>query len=204
MMPITRPAALLLALLLGACASVPPTTPSLDWERRQLQLAALDHYTASGKIALRATDQAESGSLLWQQAGAATHIRLSGPMGLAVTTVDSDGEVLELRRGDDYSRWRLDDPAITRGSSWDLPLGALAFWLRGIPAPGLAVAELQLDGADQLPVMFRQDGWTIRYGNFSVFGDYVLPTRIEAQRDGSSARIIVREWRDLSGHAQQP
>lgn len=194
-----RPAAaLLLGLLLVACAGTPPTPPSQDWAQRQGRLTALDHFTASGKIALRSKDQAESGSLLWQQVGPATHIRLSGPMGLAATTVDSDGQVLELRQGEEYSRWRLDDPAIAPGSGWDLPLGALAYWLRGVPAPGLALQELQLDPQGVLPVMFRQDGWTVRYSDFAAFQGYTLPTRLEAHRHDSSARVILREWRDLS------
>jgi outer membrane lipoprotein LolB len=199
-----QPAAtLLLTLLLAACASAPAVMP-VDWEQQQARLAALDHFTASGKIALRSADQAESGSLLWQQAGRATHIRLAGPMGLAATTVDSDGEVLELRQGEEYSRWRLDDPAIAPDSTWDIPLGALVYWLKGMPAPGLAVEALQFGPQDGLPVMLRQDGWTILYGDFASFQGYMLPTRLDASRQDSSARIIVREWRDLSAHDHQP
>jgi outer membrane lipoprotein LolB len=196
-------AALLLALMLAACASAPSVAP-VDWEQQQARLAALDHFTASGKIALRSADQAESGSLLWQQAGNATHIRLAGPMGLAATTVDSDGEVLELRQGEEYSRWRLDDPAIAQDSTWDIPLGALVYWLKGMPAPGLAVEALQFGSNDGLPMMLRQDGWTIQYGDFATFQGYTLPTRLEARREDSSARIILREWRDLSAHDRQP
>lgn len=203
MSPARAAATFLLSLLLAACASA-PSVPPVDWEQQQTQLAALDHFTASGKIALRSADRAESGSLLWQQAGRATHIRLAGPMGLAATTVDSDGDVLELRQGEEFSRWRLDDPDMAPGSTWDIPLGALVYWLKGIPAPGLPVEALQFGPQGGPPVMLRQDGWTVRYSDFANFQGYLLPTRLEAQRENSSARIILREWRDLSAHEQQP
>ena len=73
-----------------------------------------------------------------------------------------------------------------------------------MPAPGLAVEALQFGPQDGLPVMLRQDGWTIHYGDFASFQGYMLPTRLDAHRQDSSARIIVREWRDLSAHDHQP
>ena len=195
---LARGAALLSLLLLAACAGTGPVQTTGDWQRQQALMASLSHFTASGKIALRTAEQAETGSLLWQQLGQATHIRLSGPMGLAATTVDSDGEVLEVRRGEDYSRWDLDRAAAEGRATWDLPLAALAHWLKGVPAPDLPIETLDLDVNAGLPRRFVQDGWEVSYQDFDEFQGFTLPTRIEASRDSTRSRIILRQWKDLS------
>ena len=188
----------LAALVLAACAAPTPKPTTGDWSQQQSTLHSLTHFSASGKIALRTAEQAENGSLLWQQMGDATHIRLSGPMGLAATTVDSDGRVLEVRQGEEYSRWDLEDAELRGQRTWDLPLRAMVHWLKGVPAPGLPVENLELDALAGLPRQFTQDGWVVSYKRFDDFDGFTLPTRIDASRDSTSARIILRQWKDLA------
>ncbi|TDG12398.1 outer membrane lipoprotein LolB [Seongchinamella unica] len=189
----------LLLLAMSGCAGLPGPAPGeQSWQRHREQLQQLSHWTASGKIALRTPDQAESASLLWQQMGESSHLRLSGPMGISATTVDSDGRLLEVRQGEDYSRWDLDDPGLGAEHTWDLPVRSLHHWLKGIPAPEAPVESLLLDEAGQLPQQLQQSGWTIDYQQFSSFGDYLLPTRLQLSRGATKARIILREWGDLS------
>ena len=188
----------LLLLVLAGCAGMPkPESGDQAWQSHRDQLLRLSHWTASGKIALRTAEQAESASLLWQQVGEASHLRLSGPMGISATTIDSDGKQLEVRQGDDYSRWSLDDPALGGERTWDLPLRSLHHWLKGVPAPESPVESLVLDAAGQLPQTLQQLGWTIEYQQFSSFGDYLLPTRLEVSRGETWARILLRDWDDL-------
>lgn len=187
-------------LVLSGCAGQSQQVPGEEsWQAREAQLARLDHWTASGKIALRTAEQAESASLLWQQMGEATHLRLSGPLGVSATTVDSDGHQLEVRQGDDYSRWNLDDPNLAQPGGWDLPLRSMHYWLKGIPDPDLAVESLQLDEPGQLPQLLQQQGWTVEYQQFSRFDDYRLPTKLRVFRGETQARILLRNWADLTG-----
>ncbi|MEH6587713.1 MAG: lipoprotein insertase outer membrane protein LolB [Halioglobus sp.] len=186
-------------LVLAGCAGQPQQGPGEEsWQAREDQLTRLDHWTASGKIALRTAEQAESASLLWQQMGEATHLRLSGPLGVSATTVDSDGHQLEVRQGDDYSRWNLDDPNSAQPGGWDLPLRSMHYWLKGIPDPDLAVESLQLDELSQLPQQLQQQGWTVEYQQFSSFGNYHLPTKLRVFRGETQARILLRNWTDLA------
>ena len=189
----------LLLLVLVGCAGIPgPESGNQAWQKHRDQLLQLSHWTASGKIALRTAEQAESASLLWQQMGKASHLRLAGPMGVSATTIDSDGEQLEVRQGDDYSRWNLDDPALGGERNWDLPLRSLHHWLKGVPAPESPVESLVLDDAGQLPQRMQQLGWTIEYQQFASFGGYLLPTRMQVTRGETRAKILLREWDDLA------
>ncbi len=184
-------------LLLAGCAGMgrPPLPANAqEWAQRQALLGALTHWTASGKIALRTAQEAESASLRWQQSGADTHLELSGPLGVAATTVDSNGEYLAIRRGEEYQRWSLSDPELGEANHWDLPLASLHYWLKGIPAPGAPVQDLALDPATQLPQKLQQQGWTVEYQAFAQFGPYQLPTRLQVERDSTRARILLRDW----------
>ncbi len=185
-------------LLLAGCAGLPePPIKDASFEARRATLEQLEHWTASGKIALRTAEQAESGSLLWQQVGKSTHIRLSGPMGISATTIDSDGHQLEIRQGENYSRWSLDDAQVKKTGGWDLPLISLHHWLKGIPDPDLVVESLELDEEKLLPKQLQQQGWTVEFQQFGRFGNYQLPTKLQATRGDTSAKILLRDWRDF-------
>lgn len=187
-------------IYLSACAGLQPAEPNQDWARHSQQLMQLQAWQVDGKIALRTPEQAESATLHWQQQETSTHIRLSGPVGFNLTTLDSDGSVLEIRQGDDVSRWQLDDPATYRDAPWQLPFNALHYWLKGVPAPQLATDAIAMDASGQLPASISQQGWTVDYTDFAQFGPYLLPTRLRLQNKDTSARIVIRRW---SGFASQ-
>ena len=189
----------LVVTLLAGCAGLPkPESGSQAWQDHRQQLEQLSHWTASGKIALRTPEQAESASLLWQQAGEASPLRLAGPLGVSAPTIDSDGKQLEVRQGGDYSRWNLDDPTLGSERSWDLPLRSLNHWIKGIPAPDSPVEALQLDEEGQLPKQMQQQGWTVEYQQFARFDGYLLPTKLQVYRGETRARILLREWGDFA------
>lgn len=184
-----------LLLFLTACAGMPKTEPTPGtWKAQQERIEAISYFTASGKIALRTTGQAESASLTWQQLGKSSHLRLSGPMGLSATTVESNGKQVVIRQGDETRSWDIDDPQLQYVQGWNLPLGALQYWLKGVPSPILELELLQLDPAGELPQSLQQQGWRVEYQEFASFEGYILPTRLELSREETSARIILRSW----------
>jgi outer membrane lipoprotein LolB len=191
-----RAAALLLLLLLGSCAapvSREPGGTQRDWAQHSALLAQLERWTASGKLALRTRDYAESASILWQQSGSHSAVQLSGPMGLNATTLESDGRLLEIRQGEEHRTLDLSSPDAA-GQGWELPLTALPHWLKGLPAPGLAVETLELDESHALLHTLVQDGWEVRYESYGRFSDITLPTRLQIARGDTSARVIIRDW----------
>lgn len=183
-------------MLLAACAGQvqPPVAPP-DWAGQRAALERLDVWTATGKVAVRAADTSESGSLAWRQRPGRTDIRLSGPVGVGTTTISSDGETLEINRGGERQVLDIATPgALARATGWDLPLAALPYWLRGLPAPTPARHALELDPESRRPLLLQQDGWQVRYRDFQVVGRLLLPTRLEIFRDDTRARVVIRQW----------
>lgn len=188
-------AAMLLALLLNACAAQPRSVIESSWEEHQARLEALTHWDATGKLALRTSELSESASLEWRQQGPSTTLQLSGPLGVNATTVYSDGANLVIRQGEDTHTLDLSDPLeFERRTGWDLPLQALPHWLKGVPAPKLAVQYLELGQDPTLLQTLQQDDWEVRYEQYAPFDRYRLPTRMTIRRATTTVRVIIRSW----------
>lgn len=188
--------ALVATLAVTGCATrgdLPGTGP--EWRQHVDALNHLDHWQASGKIALRTAERSESGSLSWEQRDNETHLRLSGPVGLNTTTVHSDGRTLEVRDGSGTTqRWDVSTPgAMVRSTGWDLPLDALPYWLKGLPAPHTA-APLDMQFENNRARAFTQRGWRVEYEEYRQFGDLTLPTRLRISRGDTRARVLIRDW----------
>jgi outer membrane lipoprotein LolB len=189
---------LAVSLLVTSCADIvkqAPNTP--NWNQHVEQLSAVTRWNASGKLAIRTETQSESASLSWQQNGDNTHILLTGPLGLGATSIDSDRNTLQVRRDGDTKIFDISSAAASEAAmGWDLPLQELPFWIRGLPSPNAPV-EAQVFQQNVLQQL-QQQGWTITYENYALFDHLTLPTRVTIERNDTRARLIIRDWSDLS------
>jgi len=184
---------LCLCLGLTACATAPIPVAEQPWQQRSKHLAALENWSARGKIALRSGQQSESAGLDWHQQGRDTRLQLAGPMGLQATEIYSDGRELLIRRGEELTRLDISTPdAVRLHTGWDLPLQALPYWLKGLPAPKPRASSVEV--AEDLLQRLEQDGWTIRYERYQRFGAYLLPTRLSIERGDTRARVVIQSW----------
>jgi outer membrane lipoprotein LolB len=186
----------LLLLLVAGCTGLDQREPtSAGWQAHNQQLATLQQWTASGKLAVRTANAAESAGLVWQQHGQDTHLQLSGPLGVGATTIYSDGQRLDIRQGDEHRTLDISTPdAIRLNTGWDLPLTALTHWLKGVPSPDSKVQKLALDPETDLLQTLQQDDWEVRYEKYEQFQGFTLPTRLQIQRDTTRAKVIISNW----------
>ena len=183
--------------MLAACAGQQPRPPAAgSWEEHSAGLQAFNRWTAEGKIALRSPEQSESASMRWQQDGASSRLSLSGPLGAGATSLYSDGRSLVIRQGEEVTTWDLasETTILEEKTGWDLPLLALRYWIKGVPAPGLPVQGSEQGPEPALLQVLRQDGWVIRYEDYADFGQFTLPTALRLQHQDTSLRLIIRTW----------
>lgn len=184
-----------LALLAGCTGLAEREPTSADWKAHRAQIAELQRWTANGKLALRTADASDSASMVWQQRGRDTHLQLSGPLGMGATTIESDGQQLDIRRGDEHQTLDISTPdAIVLNTGWDLPLHALAYWLKGLPAPDIDIQQIALNDQTQLLQSLQQDGWDIRFEKYGQFQGYILPTRLQVERGATRVKVVIAQW----------
>jgi outer membrane lipoprotein LolB len=178
---------LALATLIGGCAPARIPPPD-DW---QAHIAAVESRTAwelQGKIGLRSTEEAGSAFLSWQQHGEQYRLVLSGALGLGRLVLDGDGSGVSWVGRDGRTGRHADAEAlIAELWGWNVPVGALKYWVRGIPDPRLPVSGARLvDGAAN---SFSQADWTIAPQGFQDVDGLRLPTRVRI--DGAEAVLTV-------------
>ena len=181
-------------VIMAGCASQPGPTPDPDWSRHSAELAQLESWELEGKLALRTSEGSESANITWQQQQRRSLLRLSGPLGSQATHIDSDGDTVEIRRGDQRETWDLSQP-VTGPMGVDLPLRALPYWIKGIPAPDLPIDTMTVTRELELLENLSQEGWRIDYQEYDLFQGLMLPTRMQRERGDTRVRLIVRKWR---------
>ncbi|MDX1588035.1 MAG: lipoprotein insertase outer membrane protein LolB [Oleiphilaceae bacterium] len=203
---------LVLAALIQGCVSAPPppdqdhsrTRPD-DWPQRQEQRTAFDEWTLQGKIAVRQSDRNDTGVVReWQQSGEAFDLTVSSSfMGMGTTRLTGTPEFLVITTPDGKKLVSQDPEALIREAlGWELPIASLAYWVRGVPAPG-ADYELYFDDQGQLGYVL-QSGWEIYYENYAPLEEdqdgsassraMELPRRMTASHEDALVRLVVTQW----------
>ena len=170
---------------------------ALDPDHQVAVLAdGMGGYNAGEVASAMATTFVKTELGRWLQEGGVSRLILSGPLGVAATSFYSDGRSLVIRQGEDVTTWDLQSETaiLERETGWDLPLLALPYWIKGMPAPDLDVQGSEPGPDPALLHMLRQDGWEIQYESYADYGRLTLPTRLQLRHNDSTLRLVIRDW----------
>ncbi len=190
-----RFAAVLVAILASACATVEKPAGNIGWPERRAQLQSLDDWSLKGRIAVAAGTEGFSGGMNWRQQGSRAEIALRGPLGGSALHIRVDAAQYEVT---DERGTQLDGDEARRfieerlGSDSPLPIHELRYWLVGAPAPGTPFSETMTESG-RLAVL-EQSGWSVRFDRFRAVGDMALPERLELTTGGLRLRVAISDW----------
>jgi outer membrane lipoprotein LolB len=191
--------AFVLPLLLAACVPAVRTkgdAAQLDAQRaREQQLAGADHWTLQGRLSISdGNGGGGSGSLTWKQDGERYTFEIRGPAISGANfrlTGGPEGALLEgLREGP--LRGPDAEALMRKALGWEVPLSDLRAWVLGLRADSGA-AELDF-GADRLPSLLLQDGWTVDYREWDATHQPPLPKKVFAQKLPYKVRLSIESW----------
>jgi outer membrane lipoprotein LolB len=180
-----RYAALLLVVMLAACATQGPTGP-VPAPPAAMQPAA-QAFAAEGRISVHYGEQSLSGKFAWTHAPQRDELGLATPLGnqLAQIVRDPSGVQLTNSRQERYSA--PDVESLTEAQlGWRLPLAGLTDWVQGRSREVSATASR--DGAGRL-LQLREAGWVIDY---SYAGAASLPQRLILNYPGAEQALEIR------------
>ena len=163
-----------LALLLGACALTPESTP----------LPALakvpEAFEMSGRIAVRNGQQNEIAKLRWTHARDSDRWVVSSPIGNEVARISADGEGALLEQAGAPAQRAPSFAALTRQLlGVAIEPRELAEWLHG---------QAPRDAA----------GWTVTLDERQAAGDVEIARRMTATRGPVTVRLVVDDYRPLA------
>ena len=163
------------------------------YEQRQARLSQVDEWILEGRLAVSDAEDGGSGQLRWRHAEHHVRMDFHGALGRGAWRLEADPAGAELTFADGR-RSRADsvDALVRAEIGWPVPVESLAWWVRGLAAPGgFPVRELDEEG--RLSEL-QQDGWAIEFGRYGAVGDEQLPMRMTARQDGRTVKLAVRKW----------
>jgi outer membrane lipoprotein LolB len=164
------------------------------YRERAARLSAIEQWGFSGKLSLDDGEQGGSGSLRWSTGPASTMLDFRGALGrgawqLLITPAEA---VLTEADGNVYAAPGVEGLVHDR-IGWVVPVDALAWWVRGLEAPG-DVDAAELDAEGRL-LRLEQLDWEIEFSRYRAFSGESLPARLEARRDAYRVKLAVGRWR---------
>lgn len=168
--------------------------PEQVWRQRAHQLLTLHSWTLTGRIALRADEEAWHASVYWRQRGEHYQIRIRGPLGMGAIELAGGPEGVVLRTSKD-ERHAADAPEqlLREMTGWTMPVSGLRYWLLGVSEQDAAIDGMQLDVGGRLESL-RQAGWAIAYLRYDQIDGVQLPAKLYLESSRVSARIVINHW----------
>lgn len=197
---------------LTACASR-PSLESLAVVKLNNNLAQLQKWKLSGKIAWITASERKSAYINWQQDLENMQFDLSNLVGINLASLNYDGQIARLKAdGKEYQ-----DPSpsflIYKTTGWSVPLEPLSSWVKGAATSQGRQSNKTAASNNQQIIRYenglikqikanceRCDQWTIdytEYDNVSIGEDeYQLPKQISMFNSASQATIKIRisQW----------
>ena len=179
-------AALACAVVLVGCATPADPLPSGE-------AGELDRFGLDGKVSWRAPDQRGRASLIWNEAPPRTRLVISGPFGAGTAVLEESAEGARLDLGERTARDIDAARLLERELGLRLPVREVRDWIRGRPSTEAAVVTAR-DDAGRI-VALEEAGWSVRFDRYTVVDGFLLPGRVDMEREGYRLRFVATRWR---------
>lgn len=190
--------ALLFALLIGGCAQV-TERPDRDeltqlWLEHQQQVGQITNWDINGRIGIRTAEKSGTASLFWRQQGASYEMRIVAPFGQGTYILTGSPSRVQMSGPDELllTAGTAEELMLT-GLGWSVDLQGLRYWVRGLPQPENAFADLELDGEGRLDSL-RQSGFNIDIERYATVETYTLPEKLLIKNGELQLKVLINQW----------
>lgn len=194
-----RPFALLFAIILSGCSTVPEVAPERSesqkqqlWSQYQEQRQKLVNWSLEGRMGLRVPGDSGSLSVEWLQKDSAYTIYLDGPLGQSIARIEGNESGVLLEASGKRHSGQNPEQLLYQLTGWDLPVSSLRYWVLGLPVPSYD-AKVQLNNDGQASLI-SQLGWTVEYVKYKEVPEGVMPFRMKVSQGDIQVTLVVSRW----------
>ena len=190
--------------ILSACISindipVEDNQVNQDIETRNKQVAALNEWTITGKIAFINSQQRQSATLYWQknETEKTESLNLSTLFGIKVLELEQrqDNFTLEVD-GNVYDTQNL-DALIYSLTGLNLPTRAMNHWLKGLAF--LPTDKIVYHAKTQLPQSltsrYNNKVWQVKYSKYHHIEQFQLAKQLTIIQGDLRIKIVIHSWK---------
>ena len=198
----------LICLSLVSCATIeeqptqeplikePATTEPPNWLAEQKKRQKIKIWEIRGRLGVQTENNGGSVDITWKQSEQEYSIRLIAPLGAGNYLILGNDEYADVRFPDGRKE-TIDnvDQAFASTLQVDLPVTAIRYWLRGLPAKGLPVTSISWNNKGLIN-RIKQSGWNVEMKKYTG-AKILLPHSIYLSRDDDpelDIRLVLRQW----------
>jgi len=185
---------------MGGCVSVSPAP--------ELPALGTHVFLLDGKLSIRrmAYDAQNPGTprpgkrtsvslnFRWREYTEGFDIQFWGPFGQGRSHLVGTPQQVELTTPDGHTHYATDlESLMQRWLGWSLPVGVLRYWVRGLPAPALELADIERRESGDI-LGFQQLGWILKFQDYTETQGRRVPGRVIAKHGGTRLILVNRAW----------
>lgn len=198
---------LCLPVLFSACAttrngtgidqSLQSATLREAYEARAEQLAGWSSWGFTARLSVDDGGEGGSGRLDWTSRPEQRALQFRGALGQGAWRLESnaDGARLLLANGEQFSDRSVHE-LVRRETGWQVPVEALDYWVRGLPAP--MAGDGRSDEAQLLEngslSQLEQREWRITFDRYREVDGIPMPVRLEATNGVFRIKLAISRW----------
>lgn len=183
--------------MLAACTLTPPVAEEdleARWQQRQIELIALTHWQFKARTSIRQDKESWQAGLRWEQAAADYELQVLGPFSMGGLILKGDDQQVVLTVADGQT-WQASAPEglLEQTTGWQLPISALRYWVRGLPAENLPITEKKLNDDAQITAMTQGD-WQIKISEYMKVKGQYLPRKMVIENADLHLKMVIDKW----------
>lgn len=157
-------------------------------------LAKFNKWQAKGKIKITVDGDPQSASFDWQQFKQNYAINFFGPFGYGNSWLRRTSKGVTLEVPEQPPQWApTPEQLLQQTVGWQVPISALQYWIKGLPAPGAILDQQQLTPYGAFSAL-QQQGWNIQLSRHQRHNNLWLPGKLTASRQGVTVLVIIKQW----------
>jgi outer membrane lipoprotein LolB len=183
--------------LLAGCVSMAlPTVNSQfeqkSWSQRKTALAKIHSWNIDGAFSIQSQKQTNIANYTWKQKGNTYQIQMHSSLDLYNVYIAGTPGAVELKESNKKALRAKTPEALMRDRlGWSLPISNLAYWIKGLPAPGKY--QSTFDRYNHL-MKLKQQGWQITFSNYINVKQTAFPRALQIQGHGLRIKIVMKNW----------
>lgn len=174
----------------------PSTTEPPNWLGEQKKRQKIKIWEIRGRLGVQTKTNGGSVDITWKQSEQEYSIRLIAPLGAGNYLILGNEEYADVRFPDGRKE-TIDnvDQAFSSTLQVNLPVTAIRYWLRGLPAKGLPVTSISWNNKGLIERL-KQSGWNVEMKKY-MGAKVLMPHSIYLSRDDDpelDIRLVLRQW----------
>lgn len=188
---------LILLCLLTSCSQAPKELPQdIEEKTQEFTLDQIKTWIFSGRIGVKTPEKNVAANFDWTQKNNFFNISMAGPLGAGrIKMIGTPSNATVTDSSDKTHKTSNINAEFTKITGYTVPISNIFYWIKGQAAPG-RIHKVNYSKTNKTKTI-NQDGWTIKYQNFTYIKDkdLYLPEKVTISNKDVLIKVFIKNWK---------